>query len=118
MNKTIRRDLTIDNLKPGMKILAAIMDREGKILLPANIILTEKHLERVRQFVSADFSTRIPAEEIVSTVPKEEMRKVELRNMINVMFTEYEDSKLHQYLKNISIKTMEYLFDKNRELYE
>jgi len=118
MNKTIKRDLSVDNLKPGMKILAPIMDREGKVLLPANIILTDKHLERVKMFIGADLSTRIPAEETISIIPEEEKRKTELRNMINILFAEYEDSKLHQYLKNMSIKTMEFLFDKNRELYE
>ena len=118
MNKVIKRDLSIDNLKPGMKLLAPIMDREGKVLLPANIILTEKHLSRVKQFVCMDFSARYPAEETISYIPQEDKRKTELRDMINILFSEYDDNKLYQYLKTMSVKTMEYLFDKNRELYE
>ena len=47
MSDTLERPL--DEVQPGMALAAAVVDRNGQVLLPAGLTLAENHIESLRR---------------------------------------------------------------------
>ncbi|MCK6374536.1 MAG: hypothetical protein L6Q69_10560 [Zoogloea sp.] len=42
-------ELSLDEVQPGMALAAAVVDRNGQVLLPAGLTLAENHIESLRR---------------------------------------------------------------------
>lgn len=42
-------ELPLDEIQPGMTLAVAVMDRNGQVLLPAGLALTESHIDSLRR---------------------------------------------------------------------
>jgi len=115
--KIIRKDVSLPYLEQGMKILSTVYDGTGKALILKDTILTDKLLAKVKGH-SIDEHSKYPVEIkiIIRNEREEKIDKIVKR--IEKAFSACPQEQFYLYLKKKSIKTMEYLFNKNPELYE
>ncbi|HPG30108.1 MAG TPA: hypothetical protein PKY81_08725 [bacterium] len=119
MNPSVKRDLTIEQLQQGMTLAANIMDRDGKVIALKDTVLTDKFIDRLKKFFSGNSGFKVSVIEAPQKKKSPlEIKKEELEQAINRMFEPYSEHKLYQFLKNLTLKSSEYLLDKNPELYE
>ncbi len=115
-HKTFKRDVSIENLKSGMKILLTIFDKTGKPLILKDTIVTDKMLSRISGH-DFDRNNKIPVEETVNIMSSSEEDVSEITEKILSAFSSYKNDNFYDYIKKKSLKAVEYLYNKKKELY-
>ncbi|HON56762.1 MAG TPA: hypothetical protein PLJ38_07065 [bacterium] len=117
--KVIKREVFFDALKPGMKLITPILDDNGRVLVPKDTILTDKIIEKTREFFDGFNDTnRYWIEEKIYIRSQEEEKYELLKQRIADRFKPYQNNHFYQFLENFSLKAFDYLIKKCPELYE
>ncbi|MBP7652593.1 hypothetical protein KA977_04180 [Candidatus Dependentiae bacterium] len=118
-NPAVKREIKIEQLQPGFILAANIQDKDGKIIAPKDSVLNDKNIERLKKYFSNEPSLKVIVfETVLKRKTPAELKKEEVEQAVKRMFEPHSGNKLYVFLKNLTLKSVEYLLDKNPELYE
>lgn len=70
--------VTVDRAQPGMVLAAAVNDRKGRRLIPADVELTERHIQALQMWgvAQVEIEGDSPAEPAQTALPPEEEARI------------------------------------------
>jgi hypothetical protein len=93
------RLLPLDHIRPDMELAEAVRDRLGNVMLPAGVVLTEHHLEGLRQRGVAAALIKLEAPSMTPEERNVQMKAMEDR--LEHIFRLSLDNPLNRRLKDL-----------------